>query len=230
MQEHSQLLFTPMQQYNYEVLAEEEQALSQPAPILDPSLIRGSRGAVGASRTRGPTGVSGEGRGWTEAPWMSVARGELGQRELPKNRHNPRILEYHATTTLRARDDETPWCSSFCNWVMRRSGYEGTNSARALSWRNRNWGQRINRPAVGAIAIIDWGRGKGHVGFVAGRSGNRIVLLGGNQSNMVRYSPFDRNRIVEYRVPTGYAVPPEAYVLPEINVGGQRTQGFRGTR
>ena len=66
------------------------------------------------------------------APWMAIAIAELGVHvdSLP-GQHNARILEYHQTTTLRATDDETPWCSSFVNWVLTQSGRRGTNSAAA---------------------------------------------------------------------------------------------------
>ncbi len=51
------------------------------------------------------------------APWMSTAIGETGQKEIKGKEHNPRIIEYHSTTGG-FKDDETPWCASFCNWVM----------------------------------------------------------------------------------------------------------------
>jgi hypothetical protein len=44
-----------------------------------------------------------------------IAKAELGTTEVPGTQNNPRILEYHATTTLKATTDEVPWCSSFVN-------------------------------------------------------------------------------------------------------------------
>jgi lysozyme family protein len=57
------------------------------------------------------------------APWMDIAIAELGVHEdsLP-GQHNARIVECHQSTTLKATDDETPWCSSFANWVMVKAG------------------------------------------------------------------------------------------------------------
>jgi peptidoglycan hydrolase-like protein with peptidoglycan-binding domain len=43
-----------------------------------------------------------------DAPWMAVAMKEIGQREIRGTVHNPRIISYHATTTLWAHTDETP--------------------------------------------------------------------------------------------------------------------------
>jgi len=64
-----------------------------------------------------------------EPEWLVIARGEIGQKEIKGGKHNPRILEYHATTTRKATTDEVSWCSSFVNWCMTQAGYEGTNSA-----------------------------------------------------------------------------------------------------
>ena len=49
-------------------------------------------------------------------PWLNITYAELGIREQSEpGKHNARILAYHQTTTLKATDDETPWCSSFVN-------------------------------------------------------------------------------------------------------------------
>jgi len=51
----------------------------------------------------------------SQGKWMAKAMKEIGQSEIGGSSHNARIIAYHATTTLRASDDETPWCSSFVN-------------------------------------------------------------------------------------------------------------------
>ena len=74
-----------------------------------------------------------------DAPWYNIAQAEMGVKEiLGASKNNQRILDYHATTTLGAKTDEVPWCSSFVNWVMKQAGIEGTNNAMAKSW--MNWG------------------------------------------------------------------------------------------
>lgn len=147
-------------------------------------------------------------------PWLEVARGEIGERELRDVAHSARILEYHASTGGRFQDDETPWCSSFVNWVIEQAGFEGTDSARALSW--RSYGSRCDQPVMGAIAVIDHGNGRGHVGFVVGRDGDRVVLLGGNQRNQVRYQAYPASAITEFRLPPGCSASSEP--LPQLNL------------
>ena len=84
---------------------------------------------------------------------MEIAKTELGiaENHLP-GQQTSRILEYHKTTTLAAETDETPWCSSFVNWVMIQAGRQGTNNALAKSW--INWGSAQNPPSYGAVTVI----------------------------------------------------------------------------
>ena len=139
----------------------------------------------------------------TETPWFDVAKAELGTREIPGPEHNPRVIEYHATTGLSADDDETPWCASFVNWCIEQAGLEGTNSARARSW--ADWGRAIDTPVPGCVVVL-W-RGspdsrKGHVAFYVGPgSGATIRLLGGNQGNAVSVKAYPSNRVLGYRMP-----------------------------
>lgn len=46
---------------------------------------------------------------------LKIAMKELGVRELAGSKHNPRIIEYHKATSLKATQDEVSWCSSFVN-------------------------------------------------------------------------------------------------------------------
>lgn len=130
--------------------------------------------------------------------WFTIAKRELGQREQPGLKHNPRILEYHATTTLKGTTDEIPWCSSFVNWCMQQAGYTGTRSAAARSW--TQWGQRLAAPVPGCIVVLTRDGG-GHVGFYVGQDAKNIRVLGGNQSDTVNIASYDRKRLLAYVVP-----------------------------
>lgn len=153
--------------------------------------------------------------------WISVAEGENGVKEIEGSKHNPRVIEYHATTG-KFKDDETPWCSSFANWVMKQAGQPVTGSAAALSW--AKYGKKIDKPAYGAIAVFDYGGGKGHVGFVVGIDGKKIQVLGGNQGNMVKVSSFGVGSVKAYVVPSDWEVPQGNYTMGKIDkiedVGG----------
>jgi uncharacterized protein (TIGR02594 family) len=135
-------------------------------------------------------------------PWVEVAKKEIGIEEIPGPEHNSRILDYHATTTLKATEDEVPWCSSFLNWVMYHAGYLGTRSAAARSW--LEWGYAIKEPCEGAIAILRRGNSptQGHVGIYmgAGRHGY-FKLLAGNQGDRVSIEEFRLSDVLGWRYP-----------------------------
>jgi len=133
--------------------------------------------------------------------WLAIAKKELGQVEIAGDKDNERIIEYHRTTTLKAADDEVPWCSSFVNWAIRRAGFKGTDSARARSW--LSWGIDFRIPAYGCVVVLSRGKvGQGHVGFFVGRKAGQVALLGGNQSNAVSITWFPESKILGYRWPT----------------------------
>jgi len=135
---------------------------------------------------------------YANAPWMAVAMKEIGQREVRGAVHNPRIIEYHATTTFRALTDETAWCSSFVNWCLQQAGITGTNSAAAASW--LNWG-KASASRSGAITIIynsnaarsSLSASGNHVGFLVQQTTTHYLLLGGNQSNQVKISSYPKS-------------------------------------
>jgi len=180
---------------------------------LDPDGIVGDLtwSALGQSLPEPPDTASAASE-TSEAAWLEVAELELGVHEdsLP-DAHNQRILEYHATTALHALADEVPWCSSFVNWVLLQAGFDGTNDALAASW--LNWGEPLNQARVGAITVIkkigatsdaQTGSSTGnHVGFLIEATPTHVRLLGGNQSDQVRYSnyPLDKWTVRGYRWP-----------------------------
>lgn len=134
----------------------------------------------------------------TGKSWLDIAEAEVGVKENAlAGQHNNRILAYHATTTLKATTDETPWCSSFVNWVVIQSGKKGTNNALAKSW--LTWGQEVS-PEKGCIIVIKkktpgftnaTGSSTGfHVGFLIEKAKGHVRILGGNQSDSVKYSNF----------------------------------------
>lgn len=148
-----------------------------------------------------------------DIPWLERGLGELGVVETPGAEHTYRILEYHNTTTLgdwgRSRD-ETPWCSSYVNWVM-EPYFEPTRNALARSW--ISWGKACEEK-LGAICVIKrrrrgsdrrtGSRGGYHVGFYLNHTRGGIVLLSGNAADRVGIDPyyFRRYEVLAYRTAT----------------------------
>jgi uncharacterized protein (TIGR02594 family) len=136
-----------------------------------------------------------------EPPWFAVARAEIGVSEYEGPDDNPRIVEYHQSTSLRAADDEVAWCSAFMNWCMKQAGLTGTGSAAARSW--LNWGRPLDAPARGCIVVFRRGSNpvQGHVAIFVRQSGAFLDVLGGNQSNQVKIAPYPAVNVLSYRWP-----------------------------
>lgn len=134
---------------------------------------------------------------------LTIARRELGIKEhAGAGANNPRIVEYHTATALKATIDEVAWCASFVNWCLREAGLLGTNSPRARSF--LDWGTAIPFAEILPGDIVVFSRGnnpaQGHVGFFVEKTKrNTLRILGGNQSDAVTISEYSVSRIVGIR-------------------------------
>lgn len=128
--------------------------------------------------------------------FYAMAKSQMGIQEIPGSKQEKKILEYHKATSLKATSEETPWCSSFANWVTKQCGVEGTNSAAAKSW--MKWGKELKTPVKGCIVVFTR-TGGGHVSFFDSQDKDFIYCLGGNQSNSVNVSAYRKDRLLGFR-------------------------------
>lgn len=139
-----------------------------------------------------------------ELPWIAEARKHIGQKEIKGAKHNPFIVGmWSAIGAPWFTDDETPWCGAFTGYCTSKTGLGvPKNAARAKAW--ADFGVKLNAPAYGCIVVFERAGG-GHVGFVVGQDqhGN-LMVLGGNQSDMIKISPFSKDRVIAYRWPSTY--------------------------
>lgn len=63
-------------------------------------------------------------------------------------------MEYFETTDFWNKDDDEAWCSAFVHWGIVNAGLKGTDSARARSWHEDNWGQALDEPREGGVAVL----------------------------------------------------------------------------
>lgn len=132
--------------------------------------------------------------------WMTIAEAELGVHEVKGVNHNARILEYHKATWLKATEDEVPWCAAFVSWVLLRAGCESPMTPRARDFANASEVVAIDEARHGAIVVMTR-KGGGHVGFLVDKRGDKIRVLGGNQSDSVNIATYPASRVVAYRWP-----------------------------
>lgn len=123
-------------------------------------------------------------------PWYDWAKSKIGTKEIPGSKSNAEILGWMQEAFSWASDDSSlAWCGIFVKEALESTGYpyvKGYASARA--WLNYGEPVEVGHYELGDIVVF-W-RGsrdswKGHVGFYAGRDGDQIKTLGGNQSNSV---------------------------------------------
>jgi uncharacterized protein (TIGR02594 family) len=139
--------------------------------------------------------------------WYEIARGEEGVKEFSGAADNPEVVKYLKSCAelggVHQRNDETAWCSAFVNWCVEQAGFEGTESAAARSW--MQWGRPITAPRVGCIVVLRRTNNPafGHVGFFVKATDRLVFLLGGNQSDAVNVTAFDRSRVLRdgFRMP-----------------------------
>lgn len=129
----------------------------------------------------------------TEIPWLTIAKGYLGTHEGVGDADNPKVVELFALAGHpEVKHDSVAWCAAFVGGVLKKAGVENTGSLAARSY--EKFGVRLEMPMFGCIGIkrrkgLAWA---GHVGFVVGANRNQIILLGGNQNDMVSVAAFKR--------------------------------------
>lgn len=133
-------------------------------------------------------------------PWMQIAFADVGVNETD----TPSVIFDYARDAFIGgyRSVKTPWCSvANCAW-FERIGIRSPRSAAARSW--LKWGQKIDTPRLGAVAVLRRGREawQGHVGQYVADCGDFIKLLSGNTGDSVCVKLFPKGDVIEYRWPT----------------------------
>lgn len=128
------------------------------------------------------------------------------------------LQEYLSNGGSRLDPAVTAWCAAFVNSSLSQAGLEGTGSNMARSF--MDWGQAVDTPQPGDIAVFSRGDPNGpygHVGFFQGYDENGgIRVLGGNQggANMggggVSEAVYGADRLLGFRRAPGSQTPGNA--------------------
>ncbi len=133
-----------------------------------------------------------------------LARTFLGTRDIPGSRHNPWIVAWHRRIQSWISNDETAWCSAFCNAMAEDCGYERSGDLAARSWLRVGQEVTLSEARPGDIVVLwrvkrsGW---QGHVAFFEHYNTTRqiIYMLGGNQSDEVNVAGYTRDRLLGIR-------------------------------
>lgn len=134
--------------------------------------------------------------------WYALALAERGVKEAPGAANNPKVQAYYRDAGHPGvRHDSVPWCAAFVGALLKRAGLKGTGKLNARSY--LAWGKKLEAPKQGCIVIMSRGRSKwqGHVAFFDRWERDRLVCLGGNQSDRVCFASYSKARVLGYRWP-----------------------------
>jgi uncharacterized protein (TIGR02594 family) len=152
--------------------------------------------------------------------WLDVARSDLGLQAIPGPQSEPRIVAMFALCGHAAIvSDETPSCAAGVGAWLVRAGLHGTGRLDAKSY--LNFGEPLDDPRVGAIAVVQSKSGGHHVALVEDWTDSTVDLLGANQGHSkgvseVNVSRFKRSSIIAYRWPI------EMKTAKDLEDGGSR--------
>lgn len=141
---------------------------------------------------------------------FDLAQRFVGAREVAGSSSNPQILAMLRLDQEWPEGDDVPWCSAFMNYIAWLLRLPRSKSLRARSWLMVGRPLSLEEAELGFdVVILKRGKGAqpgpdvieapGHVGLFAGRDGNRVLLLGGNQSDAVNMTRFPDSRILGIR-------------------------------
>lgn len=118
-------------------------------------------------------------------PWMA----EMARRKgLHEGRDNAELTEWLKAGKALGNPAKLPWCGDAVETAIVKTlpaEVVPINPFWAQAW--ASFGIDAKGPRVGAIGVIRWSKTAGHVGIVAAYDAkkNRVLLLGGNQSNAI---------------------------------------------
>jgi uncharacterized protein (TIGR02594 family) len=141
---------------------------------------------------------------------LDIAQRFVGISDISGPTSNSHVLAMLHLDEKWPENDEVPWCSAFVNYVAWLLRLPRSKNLRARSWLGIGRSVGINEAEAGFdVVILKRGSGNqpgptvidapGHVGFYAGREGNQILVLGGNQSDTVRISPYPVKNLLGIR-------------------------------
>lgn len=137
-------------------------------------------------------------------PWMAEMHRRMGLHEV---RDSAVLTAFLKIGQFLGNPASLPWCGDAVESVIAKtlpSEPLPANPFFAQNW--AKFGTDVKVPLVGAIGVIRWSANSGHVGIVAGIDGQKVHLLGGNQSNAINVSSFDRSKFIAFRWPKTHSV------------------------
>ena len=167
----------------------------------------------------------------SDTPWLDYSKSQVGVKEkgmsnilengIPEGLNlGPEVEKYQSTLGIRGN----AWCSAFTNWALEKAGLDSFKSgAIASNW--KNYGVKLDRPAIGAFYSYSHKEGGGHVGQIVGvdaKNPKNVITIDGNAGDRVAYmstnwEEFTKENKITISYPKGYT---PNYNLPKYDLTG----------
>lgn len=162
----------------------------------------------------------------TMPPWMAELHRRMGLHEV---RNKSSLIEFLRIGKFLGDPAKLPWCGDATESAIVKTlpnEVVPNNPFWAQGW--KDFGIDAKGPKVGSVGVIRWNASSGHVGFVANydKARNRVLLLGGNQSNAITLSWFGYGNFIAFRWPRTF--PFKDY--PAMDASGASVGTLAGTR
>jgi uncharacterized protein (TIGR02594 family) len=140
----------------------------------------------------------------SDPAWLKAAFGDLGLKETPGPRSNPRVVEmYDLAGHPEIKDDAVAWCAAAMGAWLVKANLKGTGSLAARSY--LNYGRKLPTERIPRGAILIFRRGtsswQGHVCICLADYGETLVVIGGNQSDAVTIARYPKAALLGARWP-----------------------------
>lgn len=124
---------------------------------------------------------------------------------IGKTEADAAIRDYLQTGGQNLDPMTTAWCAAAVNSALEQGGSSGTGRLNARSF--LDWGESVDEPQPGDIAVFSRGDPngwQGHVGFFDGyNEDGSIRVLGGNQGDAVSIASYPADRLLGFRRDNG---------------------------
>jgi len=157
-----------------------------------------------------------------------LAREDIGTWEWKGAEHNPKVLKYYDDVGEGwVSDDETPWCGAFVGAMLTRVGMPIPKKP-LLARAYLEIGEPVDLQDAqpGDLVIFERGNSswQGHVGFLVGKAGTHLRVLGGNQNNQVNVAKYQKRKLLGVRrIRDGRQKISQSTTMQATGVGGVGT-------
>ncbi len=157
-----------------------------------------------------------------EPKWLTIARGDVGIKEVPGPGNNPKLMAAFARVAAVSgkwilnvmTGDAIAHCGAvMADWFI-RAGIKDLpkNPLSALAW--LAFGLPMSGPAPGCVGILTRpGFGTGHVFLYTGENATHVRGISGNVGDKICEAWFDKKRIKGWRCPSSSPMTPAPVIL-----------------